>query len=59
MLRISGVVNDPVRPMLRNKTGSTQRRGLSDPVLLPGLLSACHPALQELWLSGDAREASK
>lgn len=44
MLRISGVVNDSVRPMLRNKSGITQRGGLSDPVLLPGLLSPCHPA---------------
>lgn len=59
MLRIGRIVNDSARPMLRNKRGSARRGGLRGTVLLPGLLSACHPMLQELRLSGDAGEASK
>ena len=59
MLRISGIVTDSAKPMLRNKRGSAQRGGLRGTVLLLGLLSACHLMLRELRLSGDAGEASK
>lgn len=59
MLHISGIVNDSAKPMLRSKCGSAWRGGLRGTVLLPGLLSACHPMLRELQHSGGAGEASK
>lgn len=47
------------KTMLRNKRGCAWRGGLRGTTLLPGLLSACHLMLWELWLLGGAREASK
>lgn len=47
MLRISRIVNDSAKPMLRNKRGSAWRGGLRGTVLLLGLLSACHPMFWE------------
>jgi len=59
MLCISGIVNDSAKPLLRKKRGSARRGELRGMVLLPGLLSACHPMLREPQLSADAREVSK
>lgn len=61
MLIITGIVNDPPKPVVRSKHGSAWRGGLRRTILLLRLRSSCHAMLHELCggASGDAREESK